>query len=103
MNPSQPPLIVSLAPVIAIFAIFYFLVIRPQQKQMKELKQMLDALKKGDRVLTSGGLYGTIVSLRGPDLEVKIAENMKVLMTRASVTRLANPAEELLSSQKTEA
>ena len=102
MNPAQPPLIVSLAPVIAIFLIFYFLVIRPQQKQMKEHKEMLEALKKGDRVLTSGGIYGTIVSLRGPDLEVKIAENVKVLMTRASVTRLANPTEELMSSQKVE-
>lgn len=102
MPAAQPPLIVSLAPVIAIFLIFYFLVIRPQQKQMKEHKAMLDALKKGDRILTAGGLYGVVLSLRGPDIEVKIAENVRVLMTRASITKLANPAEELLSSQKTE-
>ena len=103
MTPAQPPLLVSLAPVIAIFVIFYFLVIRPQQKQMKEHKRMLEALKKGDRILTSGGIYATVVSLRGPDLEVKIAENVKVLMSRSSVTRLANPSEELVSSQKSDA
>lgn len=89
MNPSQPSALVSFMPLIAIFAVFYFLVIRPQQKQMKEHQKMLDALKKGDRVLTNGGLYGTVVALHGPDLELKIADNVKVRVARSAVSKLA--------------
>jgi preprotein translocase subunit YajC len=82
-------------PTIAIYAIFYFLVIRPQQKQVSEHKKMLEALKKGDRVLTSGGVYGTVVSLRGPDVELKVADNVKLLVARSAITQLANPSAEL--------
>ena len=90
MSPAQANPIMSLVPIIAIFLIFYFLIIRPQQKQQREHQQMLDALNKGDRVLTNGGLYGTIVGFRGQDVELKIAENVKVLVARSSITRSAN-------------
>jgi preprotein translocase subunit YajC len=53
---------------------------------------MLDNLKKGDRILTNGGLYGTIVGFRGNDLDVKLADNIKVLVARSAVSRLANEA-----------
>ncbi|MFA5139476.1 MAG: preprotein translocase subunit YajC [Elusimicrobiota bacterium] len=89
-------------PTIAIFLIFYFLVIRPQQKQMSEHKKMLEALKKGDRVLTSGGVYGTVVSLRGPDVELKVAENVKLLVARSAISQLANPSAELAQSAPTD-
>lgn len=79
--------IFSMIPIAAIFLIFYFLVIRPQQKQAKEHQKMLEDLRKGDRVLTGGGLYGTIVGFRGADLEVKIADNVKVLLARSAVSR----------------
>lgn len=87
MQPTPNPMM-SLVPIAAMFLIFYFLIIRPQQKQAAEHKKMLDALKKGDRVLTSGGLYGTIVGFRDNDLEVKIAENTKVLIARSAITKV---------------
>lgn len=85
MQPAPNP-IISLIPILAIFLIFYFLLIRPQQKQMKAHQSMLNSLKKGDRVLTSGGLYGTILAFKGNDLELKVAENVKVLVARSSVS-----------------
>lgn len=87
---AQASPLMSFVPIIAIFAIFYFLIIRPQQKQQREHEKMLEALKKGDRVLTNGGLYGTIVGFRGNDLDLKISDNVKVLIARSAVSRLAN-------------
>lgn len=91
MQPNPNP-IMSLVPIVAIFIIFYFLLIRPQQKQANEQQKMLEALKKGDRVLTTGGLYGTIVGIKGNDLEVKFAENIKLLVSRSAVAKLVNEA-----------
>ncbi len=91
MTPQANPL-VSLVPIVAIFLIFYFLLIRPQQKQQKEHQKMLEGLKKGDRILTTGGLYGTIVGMKGADLEVRFAENVKLLIARSAVAKLLAPA-----------
>ncbi|MBU2529781.1 MAG: preprotein translocase subunit YajC, partial [Elusimicrobia bacterium] len=74
-----------LAPLIIIMIIFYFLLIRPQQKQMKERKIMLEAIKTGDKILSSGGIFGTITAIRGDELEVEIASNVKVVMARSSI------------------
>lgn len=82
----------SLVPIVAIFIIFYFLLIRPQQKQANEQQKMLEALKKGDRILTTGGLYGTIVGIKGNDLEVKFSENVKLLVLRSAVAKLVDEA-----------
>lgn len=94
MNPAAaaPNPIASFVPLIAMVAIFYFLVIRPQQKQQKELDAMISNLKKGDRVLTNGGFYVTVVTVRGTDLEVLLGDS-KVVMARSAVTRLANHPE----------
>ncbi|MDE2292172.1 MAG: preprotein translocase subunit YajC [Elusimicrobia bacterium] len=98
MNAAAPSPLAGFVPLLAMVAIFYFLVIRPQQKQQKEHDKMLEALKKGDRILTNGGLYGLILNVKGPDLEVRIADNVKVLVSRAAVSKLAsNP--ELASSE----
>ncbi len=70
---------------VAIFAIFYFLLIRPQQKKMKEHKKMVDDLKKGDRIVTGGGIYGVVEGVNPNTLTVKIAEGTKVKITRGSV------------------
>ena len=80
----QPNPIMSLVPIAAIFVIFYFLLIRPQQKQAKEHEAMLEGLKKGDKVLTTGGLYGTIIGVKDQDLEVRFAENVKLLGARSA-------------------
>ena len=79
-------------PLIIIMVIFYFLLIRPQQKQMKERKLMIDALKSGDKILTNGGLVGVITGLNGDDLEVEIAKNVKVTIVRSAVAGLVTPA-----------
>ena len=78
----------SLVPIIAIFIIFYFLLIRPQQKQQKAHEKMLSDLKKGDRILTTGGLYGTIVGVKGNDLEVRFSENVKLTVARSAAAKL---------------
>ncbi len=70
---------------VAIFAIFYFILIRPQQKKMKEHKKMVEELKKGDRIVTAGGIYGTVEGVTSNTLTVKIAEGTKVKITRSSV------------------
>lgn len=88
MNPGNP--ILNFVPIAVIFVIFYFFVIRPQQQEMKDHKKMLEQLKKGDRVITSGGLYGTIVGFRGADLELQIAKDVKVLVARSAISKLAN-------------
>ena len=102
MNGAQPHPLAGFVPILAMLAIFYFLLIRPQQKQAKEHRLMLEALKKGDRVLLNGGIYGRIVELRGPDLEIEIGEKNKiqVLVSRSAVSRLANPEHQLASANK---
>lgn len=87
MEPQANPL-VSLFPIAAIFAIFYFLLIRPQQKQQKEHEKMLENLKKGDRILTSGGLYGTVTGLKDKDLEVRFSQTVTLLVARSAVAKL---------------
>lgn len=74
--------------IVAMFAIFYFLLIRPQQKKAKEHKQMIDNLKKGMRVITSGGLFGTIVSLDENTVGLEIAEKVKVKVIRGNIAAL---------------
>src|SRR4030042_6927389 len=68
----------SLVPLVLIFVIFYFLLIRPQQKKAKEHKSMIENLKKGDKIITSGGVYGIIESVGTNTITVKIAETTKV-------------------------
>jgi len=70
---------------VIIFAIFYFILIRPQQKKMKEHKKLVDELKKGDEIITAGGMYATVEGLTPDTLTVKIAEGTKVKITRSSV------------------
>lgn len=84
----------SLFPLILIFIIFYFLLIRPQQKRAKEHKQMLDNLKKGDKVITSGGIYGVIESVGTNTVTLKIAENVKVKFGKGYIAALRPPSEE---------
>jgi preprotein translocase subunit YajC len=70
---------------VIIFGIFYFVLIRPQQKKMKEHKKMVEQLKKGDKVITSGGIYGTVVGVGTETLKVEIADGVKVKIARSTV------------------
>ncbi|NNF99757.1 MAG: preprotein translocase subunit YajC [Desulfobacteraceae bacterium] len=83
----------SFIPIILMFVIFYFLLIRPQQKKAKEHREMVSALKKGDRVVTSGGLHGRITGVSDNTLTVEIAEKVRVKISRANVSALAQPAQ----------
>ena len=78
---------------VIIFAIFYFILIRPQQKKMKEHKKMVEDLKKGDEIITSGGIYGTVEGVTSDTLTVKIAEGTKVKVTRSSVSAVVTEKE----------
>jgi preprotein translocase subunit YajC len=87
-------------PIILMFVIFYFLLIRPQQKRQKEHRQMVSNLKKGDRVITSGGLHGRITGLDDTTLTVEIADKVRVKVARANVSALAQPASQAQSEKK---
>lgn len=82
------PFWVQLVPFFLIFVIFYLLLIRPQAKRQKEHQQMLAGLKKGDEVLTQGGLYGVVVGTRDDVIVLKIAENTKVEVAKQAITAL---------------
>ena len=82
--------IAQFIPLILIFVIMYFLILRPQQKRMKEHRAMVEALKKGDEVVTQGGLVGKVISVRDNELEVEIAPGVKVRVVRSSVTGLVD-------------
>jgi preprotein translocase subunit YajC len=79
-------LIAQILPILAIGAVFYFIVIMPANKQRKKTTEMLNSLKKGDRVVTSGGIYGTIQGVEPDVVYLKIAENVKVKVSRSAVT-----------------
>ena len=83
---SAAALLVQLLPIVAIGLIFYFLVIAPANKQRKKTQEMLSSLKKGDRVVTSGGIYGTIQGVEAEVVYLKIAENVKVKVARSAIS-----------------
>lgn len=84
----------SFLPLILIFGIMYFLLIRPQQKKLKEQKAMVEALRRGDQVLTQGGIYGKVYKVADDGvLDVEIAEGVRVKMPRHTIVQVINKAE----------
>jgi preprotein translocase subunit YajC len=81
-------MLMSLAPILLIFAVFWFLLIRPQQKKVKEHRAMVLALQKGEEVATAGGIIGRIVSLDEATITLEISKDTEVLVQRAAVTQL---------------
>jgi preprotein translocase subunit YajC len=80
--------LLSLVPFVLIFVIFYFLLILPQQKKQKQLKLMLDALKKGDKVVTGSGIWGTVTNLGKETVTLQIADNTKIKIQREHIARI---------------
>ncbi len=80
--------LMTFLPMIAIFVVFYFLLIRPQQKRAKETRAMLDALQKGDEVVTSGGVVGKIAKLTDQYAAVEIAPNVEINVQRGAISQL---------------
>jgi len=83
----QPGIIASLLPLLILFAIFYFLVILPQQKQAKKHKEMVDALKKGDKIVTAGGIIAEVVKNEEDFIKAKINDNVEVKITKDAIAR----------------
>jgi preprotein translocase subunit YajC len=77
----------SFLPLILLFVVFYFLLIRPQQKKAKQQKQFIENLKKGDEVITSGGLYGKITGLTDTTVTIEIAEKVRVKVAKNAVAQ----------------
>ena len=92
MNATQNPLL-QFAPMFLIFALFYVLMIVPSRKRQKALQQLLDNLKKGDRVVTSGGLYGEVAAVTGAMVVLKVADNVKVRVAKSAITGFEPDAE----------
>lgn len=77
---------IQVAPLLLIFVIFYFLLIRPQQKRMKEHRALIDAVKKGDGVVTGGGLVGKVTKVEDAEVEVEIAPNVRVKVVKSTLS-----------------
>jgi preprotein translocase subunit YajC len=90
----QPGGFTLFLPLILIMVIFYFLMIMPAQRRQKKVTQMLNELKTGDKVITNGGIYGTIVGLEGDAVQLRIAEQVKIKISRSAIAGLqAEPKE----------
>ncbi len=87
-------LIEGILPLILIFAVFYFLLIRPQQKKMKAHREMLSAVRRGDKVLTGGGIFGTVTKVQNDnELTVEIAEGVRVRVARGTISEVLSRTE----------
>jgi preprotein translocase subunit YajC len=78
--------LISLMPLLLIFVVFYFLLIRPQQKKMKQHRELISALKRGDRVLTAGGIIGSVIKVEDAELLVEIAKDVRVRVARSTIS-----------------
>lgn len=78
----------SLLPFVLIIVIFYFLILRPQQKKQKERQTLLQSLKKGDKIVTSAGIHGTVEGLEDATVLVKVADNVKLKMDRSAIATI---------------
>jgi preprotein translocase subunit YajC len=84
--PEQPPVLFQFLPLIIIAVLFYFLLIRPQQKKQKEHQRLVSSVKTGDKVITAGGLHGIVANVKETTFLVKVAENVKIEFDKSSVT-----------------
>ena len=88
----MPQQLASLLPMVIIFAIFYLFLIRPQQKQRKERQIMLGALKKGDKVVSIGGIHGTLTEVKEKTIKLKVTDNLEIKFNREAVAYVAKEA-----------
>jgi preprotein translocase subunit YajC len=96
-NPAPSP-IAQFAPLIFIGVIFYFLLIRPQQKQRKEQQKLIEALKTGDKVVTSAGIHGLIANVKEKTVLLKVADNVKIEIDKAAVATVLERSSDETSS-----
>ena len=90
----DPSFLASLIPLLLVFVIFYFLLIRPQQKRVKEHKAMVESLRRGDQVVTGGGIFGKVTKVReGDEVEVEIADGVRVRVARSTISAVTSKTE----------
>jgi preprotein translocase subunit YajC len=89
--------------IIAIFAVMYFLMIRPQQRQKRQHQDMLSQLGKGDKVVTTGGIHGTVAGVKDNSVIVKIADNVKVEVTRSAISQIVSSKSSKTTQTQTQA
>ena len=87
-----PNPLVSLMPLILMFVVFYFLLIRPQQKKQKEHQNMLSELKKNDEVITSGGIHATIINIKDKTYSLRVDDNVKIEVSKSAITTVKKKA-----------
>jgi preprotein translocase subunit YajC len=90
---SSAPAYVQFVPIVLIFAIFYFVLIAPMRKRQKALQQLIENLKKGDRVITNGGLYGSVAAVEEKWVVLKVADNVKLRVAKSAISGLEGQPE----------
>ena len=90
---SQPPMFVSMIPLVFMFGLVYFMFLRPQQKQQRDHQALVSALKKFDEVVTIGGLHGTVLNTKESTVVLRIDDNVKVEIDRTAVARVTKTAD----------
>lgn len=83
-----------------IIAIFYFMILRPQQKRQKERASLLESVKKGDKVITIGGMHGTVIGLEDKSLLVQVAENVKLKFEKSAIASITREGETIMVEEK---
>jgi preprotein translocase subunit YajC len=96
-EPGGTNLLGMLWPFLLMFAVFYFLLIRPQQKKSKARNQMLSAVKKGDKIVTIGGVHGTIVEITDDIVVLRVNDATKMTFDRSAINSITNSADEITS------
>jgi preprotein translocase subunit YajC len=93
----------SILPLILIFVVFYFLLIRPQQQKVKAHRERISKVKRGDRIVTGGGIIGTVTKDLGEDIQVEIAEGVRVKIVKATIADIRQKTEPVSSSRADDA
>lgn len=92
-SPEQAPVLFQFAPLIIIAILFYFLLIRPQQKKQKDHQRLVAAVKTGDKVVTNAGIHGIVANVKETTLLLKVADNVKIEMDKAAVAAVVKSSE----------
>lgn len=92
-GPEQPPVLFQFLPLIIIAVLFYFLLIRPQQRKQKEHQKLVAGIKTGDKVVTSAGIHGIVANVKEATVLVKVADNVKIEMDKAAVATVLKASE----------
>jgi preprotein translocase subunit YajC len=92
--PDQPPVLFQFMPLIIIAVLFYFLLIRPQQKKQKDHQKLVSAIKTGDKVITAAGIHGIVANVKETTILLKVADNVKIEMDKSAIAAVLKSTED---------